>query len=512
LGLDLRSLALLRIGLSCVVLGDLAIRSSDLTAHYTDDGLLPRHALLEQLADRWHFSLHLFGGTAFFQIVLFSIAGISACLLGLGLYTGPVSFVCWLLTISLQNRNPLLLSGADVLLRMVLFWGMFLPLGARFSLDEMRGKTPHAASNWIVSCGTAAYTLQMIAVYVFAGLIKLHIPAWLDGTGVAYALRAPAFATELAATFSRQHAALATLSTLVPYLELWSPLLLLVPLRTEAFRLLCVALFWGLHIAIALVLDVGIFVPVCFAAWSAFLPAWTWDRLMPVAARRMSGWIRVPFVSAGARHLVTTGRQLAARFSAHTTTTGEVSPIPETRWVSSCKALLCSSFAVYVLAWNLWVFREPALFQMPQDARWIGPLLRVDQRWDMFSRPITESGWFVIPARLSSGAQLDLFSRTRTVTWRRPAIVSKTFSNDRWRKYMLNFAASQHAKMRLFYGRYLCLSWNRQHSGSDTLEAFKIYFMKERVVPWAAPLFVEKEVIWEHECSDGLLRKWRDLL
>jgi hypothetical protein len=188
------------------------------------------------------------------------------------------------------------------------------------------------------------------------------------------------------------------------------------------------------------------------------------------------------------------------------------SPTAAVGWLGSAKALLCSSLAIYVLAWNLWVFRAPPLFQMPQAGRWIGPLLRVDQRWDMFSIPITESGWFVIPARLSSGAQLDLFSRSRKVTWQRPAIVSKIFPNDRWRKYMLNLAASQHAGVRLFYGRYLCLSWNREHFGSDTLEAFKVYFMKERVVAWSAPVFVKKEVIWEHECREGLLRRWRDAL
>jgi hypothetical protein len=39
--MDLRGLALLRIGLGLVVLADLAQRSVMLTAHYTDQGVLP---------------------------------------------------------------------------------------------------------------------------------------------------------------------------------------------------------------------------------------------------------------------------------------------------------------------------------------------------------------------------------------------------------------------------------------------------------------------------------------
>ena len=44
-GIDLRTLALARIGLSFLVLLDLSLRARDLSAHYTDQGVLPRSAL-----------------------------------------------------------------------------------------------------------------------------------------------------------------------------------------------------------------------------------------------------------------------------------------------------------------------------------------------------------------------------------------------------------------------------------------------------------------------------------
>jgi hypothetical protein len=44
-GVDLRSLALVRIGVGTLLLADLALRSRDFRAHYTDFGILPREAI-----------------------------------------------------------------------------------------------------------------------------------------------------------------------------------------------------------------------------------------------------------------------------------------------------------------------------------------------------------------------------------------------------------------------------------------------------------------------------------
>ena len=36
----------------------------------------------------------------------------------------------------MESRNPIILHGGDIVLRMMLFWSLFLPLGARWSADE----------------------------------------------------------------------------------------------------------------------------------------------------------------------------------------------------------------------------------------------------------------------------------------------------------------------------------------------------------------------------------------
>ena len=80
-GADLRSLALMRIAIAVVLIVDLIQRSRDLVAHYTDFGVLPRAALIENDYTRWHVSLHLINGTWQVQAILFAIAAVFALLL-----------------------------------------------------------------------------------------------------------------------------------------------------------------------------------------------------------------------------------------------------------------------------------------------------------------------------------------------------------------------------------------------------------------------------------------------
>src|SRR5438270_10069419 len=77
-GLDLRSLAVFRIGLALIILFDLAIRGSDLETFYTDFGLLPRAPYLQNFADPWFVSIHMISGTLLVQACLFVLAGVFA--------------------------------------------------------------------------------------------------------------------------------------------------------------------------------------------------------------------------------------------------------------------------------------------------------------------------------------------------------------------------------------------------------------------------------------------------
>ena len=115
-GIDLRALAVLRIGIGLLILVDLLIRSVDLEVHYTDMGIFPRAAALQFFSFQpgW-WSFYLINGSTFFAAMLFLIAGLFAVALLLGYRTRLVTFVSWTFLSSLQVRNYPLNMSADIL-------------------------------------------------------------------------------------------------------------------------------------------------------------------------------------------------------------------------------------------------------------------------------------------------------------------------------------------------------------------------------------------------------------
>ncbi|MEO1669622.1 MAG: DCC1-like thiol-disulfide oxidoreductase family protein [Cyanobacteria bacterium J06631_2] len=164
--LDLRSLALLRISLVFVIMFDLIIRFFKIEAYYSDAGTLPRTELIDRLpAEYW--SVHLFNGTVFAQQLLFCLALLCACLLLIGYRTTLASLGCWIMLVSLHNRNPTLVSSGDDLLRIVLFWSMFLPLGAVYSGDRALNTSSKPIPSSVYSGATVGLVLLLGAIYLW---------------------------------------------------------------------------------------------------------------------------------------------------------------------------------------------------------------------------------------------------------------------------------------------------------------------------------------------------------
>src|SRR5687768_10592076 len=121
-GIDPRSLALFRIGLGALLILDLLIRLPDLAAMYTDDGMFPRALIRHHYASVWHWSFHFLSGRWIVQAGLFFIAAMLALALLAGFKTRWAVIGSWLMLLSIHHRVPPILSGADTLLRMLLFW------------------------------------------------------------------------------------------------------------------------------------------------------------------------------------------------------------------------------------------------------------------------------------------------------------------------------------------------------------------------------------------------------
>jgi hypothetical protein len=164
-------------------------------------------------------------------------------------------------------------------LRCLLFWGMFLPLGASYSLDRARDSSGRAPPRSIFSAATLALLLQVAFIYLFTALKKTD-PTWqTEGSAVWYALSLEGFSTSLGRYLLHYPELLTVLTFATLYLEMFGPCLAFVPFWNAWFRLTAVILFFLFHLGLLLTMDVGFFSYICWVGWSAFLPGAFWDFL-----------------------------------------------------------------------------------------------------------------------------------------------------------------------------------------------------------------------------------------
>jgi len=277
-GSDLRSMAALRVGCALIVILDLIQRSSDLVAHYTDHGIAPR-ALVMDHTNRWSVSLHQMSGIWEWQAVLFMVAGLAALALLVGYRTRLASILSWGLCVSLITRNPYVGYSADVLLRLMLFWGMFLPWGRVYSVDAAWNDDP-PPSRQFLSLGTIAFTIQIVSVYLFSVFLKSGKEWWSEGSAIYYALSIDYLATPLGRALGEApYLVLRLLTWSVLFLEALAPLALIFPVRKAWFRLAAALGIVTLHLSISSVLFVGIFPLLGITGMFFFLPGQFWDFL-----------------------------------------------------------------------------------------------------------------------------------------------------------------------------------------------------------------------------------------
>lgn len=81
------------------------------------------------------------------QRLMFALALCLCFLFLIGYQTRWVKFAVWAMMISIQNRMTIGASGGDDLLAGVMFFSMFLPIEARFSVDAALQRRPPRAEN-----------------------------------------------------------------------------------------------------------------------------------------------------------------------------------------------------------------------------------------------------------------------------------------------------------------------------------------------------------------------------
>lgn len=425
--LDLRSLAILRMAIGFLVVLDTLLRARELSAFYTDAGVAPRTALLEwRWYDPW-FCFHLGGSGWLSAAAFFALTAFCGVQLLRGRRTRLMTFGCWLLLCSLSQRNPLVNDRGDLELILVLFWCLFLPLGARWSADAR--STPRDPA--VLSLGSAALLLQFAQIYLFAALLK-NGPAWLRGDALVHCLRSALFSTSLGQWLTRFPDEVNTLTHPVIAAELLVACMLLSPLATGPVRSLGVGLLVGFHALVAALFQLGLFPLIGALLPLGLLPAWFWDG----PGVRVQAWLdrvyRVPEVSGRAGAL----------------------PRPVSAFVLLCLA--------YTLACNCLLLVDLRTESQPGWLRSFGRALRLEQHWDLFSPLTPLDGWFVLKGEVEGRGEVDLL-RDQPLTLERPDNPSRVFPDHRWRMFSIAILFPHGAGFREHYALFKAREYQRRH-------------------------------------------------
>ena len=453
-GLDLRSLAAFRMAIGTVVTADAVLRTRDLPLMFASDGMFPLPVLRRYLDDPCSWSLATLVDQPWCGPAILALEAVAGLLLAAGCCTRPATVVAWVAVVSVLRRTAPATNAGDAWLACLLFWGMFVPLGAVWSWGRwLKDRPPRNGGGpadrppaahgqtTICSAGTAALVLQIAVVYLAAGVSKCN-DSWLSGDAVRFAMSVHDHGTPLGERLLTTGWMPRLLSRLVPALEMLGPLVLLAA-PFGRVRAAVVATFIGFHVAICLTMSVGLFGYVGIAAWLALLPTEVWDRL----------GLRLP--------------QPAAPADA---------PPPEAgRHAAACAVAAVGTLAAVSLVHDVTPWRETPL---PAAVRSSINLFCMPQEWMMFGRVERQEQWAYARADLADGRVVDLLRDGRPLEAERPAGGFTSLPHHRWHKLLWGLGLPRQRIFAPEVARALAEHWNATQPPAARVKAVELRFAR----------------------------------
>ena len=274
---DPRSVGLARIGLGLLLFWDLWRRVDGIPTWYSNEGLLPNHAVLWRPDSDYLFSFFFAASTAGEAAVLFVLVALVYLCFFVGWHTRLFHLLSFACLVSVHSRGTFLENGGDVALNLLCAWTLFLPMGARFSIDAIRASLAAKREStvaelagrdaWrartarpVVSLAVLAILLQLSVIYYFNAVHK-HGWTWREGKAIHYVLYQERMVTWfglLVRRYMTMPLSMAmTYSTLL--IEIAAPLMILNPSKRYRTRSIAILLYPALHLAFAAFLNLGQF-------------------------------------------------------------------------------------------------------------------------------------------------------------------------------------------------------------------------------------------------------------
>lgn len=485
-GLDERSLALFRILLGAVLLVDMARRYTHASTMYTDAGIFSRTYFLESLnSNRW--SILFVSGSEWF-VNAFILAGIvlSVALI-LGIKTRWVTVLLWVVVMSVQYRNTHLQNGADTLLRVSMFWAMFLPLARCWSIDALynppQNQNPSRGNGRVVvSVAAFALLVQNALMYGITASLKTGSKWQEEGSALYYALGTQQVNTAIGEfVFSHTPLIILTLLTFATLItEFALPILILLPYKSHLLRTVAVFAIIGLHMGILFTMTVGYFPIISIAIGVAALPTWFWDTVFVRFARKVQqtsiygkvATIPQPIPNLPLRPSFThPSAQIAEGGDTHLLGFIQRPPINPRQIPQLIANTVCAIALVMVMMWNI---QSVTAYESPDPVQRAVIATGLYQSWSMFApNPPSSSSWIIVVGELQSEERVELFiplveedmSLRIPVTWDQSDSV--LVQDKYWRKFFQS-AKRDDENIRQF-AAFTCRSWNAENSGDEKL-------------------------------------------
>lgn len=472
--IDTRAVAAFRIGLGLLLIADILLRSRNFWRLYTDRGVVSADSVTERFWETGNGYLPIWGYLPDPEAVAFAfcLAFIAGLLLVIGYKSRYVAAIAFILVVAIDGRNPLVLSYADTFFRLMLFWSIFLPLGARWSVDAVRDNSPRVS---VASIWTFAALFQICWMYLRNAQQKFRPQYWVDSDLV------PVLMTYDHVTYSHTEL-IAGLPIWPAVTWIWAVMMLVSPIMFFLrgwLRAIAAFSFISVHLTMAATLRIGAFPYAVAVALLLFFPPVVWNNLEQLLFSRKTSSVRETLRSFAGRI-----NAASQRFEPSTQT------IQQTRQIALGLVVLITAIAVVGLIIFTGAYiadpeetgAGPA--EGPVDAILTVPSVAgVEQPpWAFYHvDPPYPSPYYVIAAETESGQELDIYNE-RELSFDRPHDEQNIHFQYDW-TYRERFLMSSIDRTGVFRSGlldYYCTKYNSNPS-TPTIESLSFYTITENV-------------------------------
>ena len=445
--------------------------------------------------------IYFLGNSDNLATVLFLVAFIFNIFLLIGYRTGFSCFVLWMIYVANLARTVVITEGGDMLIKLLLFWSIFLPLSSNYSVSS-RKDIQNSSQYSTFSAGTVAILLQIALVYWISVGIKWQDFDWINGNAVYYSLSLYQYSTPLGESLLRlPFPFLKFLTYYILTVETLGPFFLFFP-QTRV-KLITIFVFLITLLGFGTCLDIGLFVVTNLITLILFIPSEFWGKLLNY---KNSVKLFLPAISSGKYNLINKMTIWLYKYfsSINISLNKGIFNYSFTPFLRTQYFYLVNILVVFfmIISFSCGINYLNLKYKIPAFIINLGHKLGIEyQNWRAFTPPGGDSIWYVIRGQLQNGEIIDVFRNGQAVSWEQPNVpASKIHKNNLWKKYLMSLP--YYKNMYHYYAAYLCNDWNQKHKGSEHLKSIEINLMNKTPEINNRNPFITRETMYKNYCSN----------